>query len=224
MRGRSSQKTHFSEEQGSPIQKLPVKTLLICRWYFFGNMFCISRLAAEDRKRRSHKTHTALRLSNAWHDMHSSLLPMISHILWRKGSFRVYFFIWCVQTYRVLSVTSTRKVQETLDQRNFDLYCKEVEGVTGGKKKRWNDHGRIGKLAEAFIKLNEKAPCGQGAGQMNKPLKINLANYCLSHFQTATLGSAHNQNGQMQRKEEGGEWQLHVWVIITTSGMNWGAS
>lgn len=42
-----------------------------------------------------------------------------------------------------------------------------------------------GKPIEAFIKLNENAPYGQGAGQMNKLLKINLTNYCLSHLRVS---------------------------------------
>lgn len=45
-----------------------------------------------------------------------------------------------------------------------------------------NNYDSNGKLTEAFIRLNENAPYGQGAGQMNKLLKINLTNYCLSHL------------------------------------------
>lgn len=47
---------------------------------------------------------------------------------------------------------------------------------------KWNGYESIRKSTEAFIKLNENAPYGQGAGQMNKLLKINLTNYCLSHL------------------------------------------
>lgn len=44
---------------------------------------------------------------------------------------------------------------------------------------------------EAFIKLTESAPYGQGAGQMSELLKINLTNYCLSQFRVshARLGA-----------------------------------
>lgn len=87
---------------------------------------------------------------------------------------------------------------------NLIYTAKRLRASGEKQNKKWNDHRRIGKLAEAFIKLNEKAPCGQGAGQMNKPLKIYLTNYCLSHLQAAALSSAHNHNGQMQRKEERG--------------------
>lgn len=62
---------------------------------------------------------------------------------------------------------------------------------------------------QAFIKLNKNAPYGQGAGQMNKPLKgkkkkINLSNYCLS----PRCGShaRPDRRWQMQgNAEEGGE-------------------
>lgn len=41
------------------------------------------------------------------------------------------------------------------------------------------------KHIEVFIRLNETAPYGQGAGQMNKLLKINLTNYCLSRLRVS---------------------------------------
>lgn len=40
----------------------------------------------------------------------------------------------------------------------------------------------IGFIFAAFIRLNKTAPYGHDSGQMNKLLKINLSNYCLSHL------------------------------------------
>ena len=53
---------------------------------------------------------------------------------------------------------------------------------------------------EAFIKLNENAPYGRGAGQMNKLFK-NQSHQLLS----VSLGT---QSRGADEEEE--EWQLHV--------------
>lgn len=84
----------------------------------------------------------------------------------------------------------------------FWFILRRGQGGYGRNKKRWNDHGRIGKLAEAFIKLNERAPCGEGAGQMNKPFK-NQSHQLLS----ASLASSRAQLGTQSKRadaEKGG--------------------
>jgi len=61
---------------------------------------------------------------------------------------------------------------------------------SSGERKR-NEYESIGKPIQAFIKPTEKTPYGHGAGQMNKLLKINLANYRLPHLRVshAPLGT-----------------------------------
>lgn len=92
---------------------------------------------------------------------------------------------WLFQP-ELLTVSDRRRVWPPLltegceDWGNSDLFYKEEEEVT--EKRNKMTMKSIRKLTEAFIKLNENAPYGQGAGQMNKPLKINLTNYCLSHL------------------------------------------
>lgn len=62
-----------------------------------------------------------------------------------------------------------------------EIHDTKWEGDVSGKqiKKRYEG---TEKLTEAFIKLEANTPYERGAGQMNKLLKINLTNYCLSRF------------------------------------------
>lgn len=73
--------------------------------------------------------------------------------------------------------------QKTANWGNFDSFYKGEEEVF--EKANETIMRASGKPIEAFIKLNENAPYGQGAGQMNKLLKINLTNYCLSYLQVS---------------------------------------
>ena len=100
------------------------------------------------------------------------------------------------------------------------IYFRREEEEVLAKGMKW--YKWIRNCIEAFIKLNEKAPYGHVSGQMNRLLKINPSNYCLSPLWVSPARLGTQSKGA--DAEEAEEWQLHVWVIITTSGMNRGAS
>lgn len=79
-----------------------------------------------------------------------------------------------------------------------------IKRKRGHRKYRWNEYERIRKLTEAFIRLNENAPYGQGAGQTNKSLKINLTNYCLSHLRVSPAWLGTQSKGADAEKSWGG--------------------
>lgn len=53
-------------------------------------------------------------------------------------------------------VSFTRKVQKTANQGNFDLYCKEVEGVTGETKRDDTITGASGNLLRHLSSLMKR--------------------------------------------------------------------
>lgn len=73
--------------------------------------------------------------------------------------------------------------------------------VCGGEERGVLIMKASGNVQKHLSSLMKGLHTGRGAGQMNKPLKINLTNYCLSHSRRWRSAAAHNRAWQMQRVE-----------------------
>lgn len=73
--------------------------------------------------------------------------------------------------------------------------------VFGGEERILLIMKAAGNVQKHLSSLMKGLHTGRGAGQMNKPLKINLTNYCLSHSQRWRSAATHNRAWQMQREE-----------------------